>query len=164
MFSCVFVCIHVNRHILPVVTSFEQTWHESYWVRTGMISLARVITWKTCEFTVNICRHIKCVHRIRWIEPVQLVNSLTEHVKLRIIVCWAGSCVGWHELLINISRSRISTMKVLYSYSDIKTNLFLTVASRTGLVEKEVAMWKWSKIMLCSQDKITYGWGRSPFD
>ena len=63
----VFMCIHVNTCVLPVVTSFERVWHKSYWVRTGTVSLACVITWKTRDFTVNTCRHIKFVHRIRWI-------------------------------------------------------------------------------------------------
>ena len=88
---CVFMCIHVNTRVLPVVTSFERVWHESHWVRTGTVSLVCVITWKNHDFPVNTCRHIKFVHSIRWntwIEPVELVNSLIEHVKPRVIVCW----------------------------------------------------------------------------
>ena len=61
------MCIHVNTRVLPVVMSFERVWCESYWVRTGTVSLVRVITWKTRYLTVNTCRHTKCVHRIRWI-------------------------------------------------------------------------------------------------
>ena len=70
----VFMCIHVNTYVLPVVTSFEWLWHESYWVRTGMVSLVRIITWKTRDFTVNPCRHTKFVHRIRWIHIRKHVN------------------------------------------------------------------------------------------
>ena len=33
----VFMCIHVNTRFLPVVTSFEQVCHESYWFRTGTV-------------------------------------------------------------------------------------------------------------------------------
>jgi hypothetical protein len=71
---CVFMCIHVNTHVLPVVTNFERVWHVSYWVRIGMVSLVRVITWKTCDFTINTCRHNKFVHRIQWIHIWKHVN------------------------------------------------------------------------------------------
>ena len=93
----VFVCIHVNTHVLPVVTSFERVWHEPYWVRTGTVSLACVITWKTHDFTVNTCRHATFFTEsgeFTLIEPVELVNSLTEHVKSRVIVCWDTYKVG----------------------------------------------------------------------
>ena len=38
----VFMCIHVNTCVLPVVTSFVRVSHES--CRTGTVSLVRVIT------------------------------------------------------------------------------------------------------------------------
>ena len=70
----VFMCIHVNTHALPVVKSFEQVWHKTYWVRTGTVSLVRVITWKTCDFTVNTWRHTKFVYIIQWIHVRKHVN------------------------------------------------------------------------------------------
>ena len=60
VYSCEYMCSACCH-------DFEWVWHESYWVRTGTVSLVRIITLKTHDFTVNMCRHTKFVHRIRWI-------------------------------------------------------------------------------------------------
>jgi len=56
----VFMCIHVNTRVLSVVTGFEWVWHELYWGRTGTVSLVRLITWKTRDFTGNTYQHQIC--------------------------------------------------------------------------------------------------------
>jgi len=57
---CVFMCIHVNTHVLPVVTSLTRVVLGQNWYGfTG--------TWKTRGFMENMCRYTKFVHRIRWI-------------------------------------------------------------------------------------------------
>ena len=81
----VFMCIHGNTRVLPVVTSFERVRYESYWVRTGTVSLAHVIKWKTRVDTLNVFTESG---EFTWIEPVELMNSLTEHVKWQVVVCW----------------------------------------------------------------------------
>ena len=48
----VFMCIHMNTSVLPVVPSFEWVWHESYLVRTGMVSMA-------CYHVKNLWFHCK---------------------------------------------------------------------------------------------------------
>ena len=97
---------NVNTCVLPVVTSFERVWHESYWVRTGTVSLVRVITWKTRDFMVNKCWRTKFVHRIRWIHIRKHVNwaSWTREFTYRTREitgrCWLGwlslLCLWWH--------------------------------------------------------------------
>ena len=63
---CVFVCIYMNTCVLPVQLLLWVL-KELSWARTGTVSLARVIVWKTRDFMGNMCRHTKFVHRIRWI-------------------------------------------------------------------------------------------------
>ena len=94
----VFMCIHVNTCVLPVVTSFERIWHEFTGLELhGTVSLVRVIMWKTRDFTLNTCQHTRVftesgefTYGNMWIEPVELVNSVTEHVKSQVIVCWVN--------------------------------------------------------------------------
>ena len=64
----VFMWIHVNTRVLPVVTSLERVWHELYWARQKWYSFTGTCRHvKRRDFTVIVCRHTKFVHRIRWI-------------------------------------------------------------------------------------------------
>ena len=96
----VFMCIHMNTRVLSVVTSFEWIWHQSYWVRTGTVSLVRVITWKTRDFTVNTCRHTRFVHRILWIHVRKHVNwtSCTREFSYRTCEITGRCLLGWYWL------------------------------------------------------------------
>ena len=98
----VFMCIHMNTHVLPV------NCHEfdTSCVRTGTVLLVRVITWKTRDFTVNTCRHTKFVYRIRWIHVRKYVN-------------WAS----WtHELTYRTCEIRGRCLLELYTLLSKKQN------------------------------------------
>ena len=96
----VFLCIQVNTRVLSFVTSFERVWHKSYRVRTGTVSLVRVITWKTRDFMVNTCWRTKCVHKIWWIHVRRHVNwaSWTREFTYRTCEILGRCLLGWHTL------------------------------------------------------------------
>ena len=95
---CVFTCIDYSPKYTCSACCHE-FWTSLTWVgsRTGMVSLARVITWKTRGFMVNTCRHTKFVHRIRLIHVRKHVNwaCWTREFTYRTCEimgrCWLGS-------------------------------------------------------------------------
>ena len=88
----VFMCIHVNTRVLPACC-------HKFWMSLTQVVLGQ--NWYgftgTCLHVKNSCFHCKhgsrhkFFHRIRWIEPIVLVNSHTEHVKSQVVVCWEGT-------------------------------------------------------------------------
>ena len=89
----IFMCIHMGPHSHEYTCSAcWQCCYEFDTSRTGaeLVQFRWYVSsheqpnlfMESCEFT--------------WIEPVELVNSLTEHVKSRVIVCW----VDWSRIAL----------------------------------------------------------------
>jgi hypothetical protein len=92
------MCIQVNTRVLPVVTNFERVWHESYWVRTGTVSLVCVVTWKTWFHGKHVLIHLytKFVHRIQWIHVRKHVNWASWTREFTYRTC--EIMLGWLDL------------------------------------------------------------------
>ena len=93
----VFVCIHVNTCVLPLSWFFN----EFDMSRTGLELVrfqwyVRVITWKNLWFhSKQVSTHQMCSQNpvnsrteTRELSQLKLMNSLTEQVKSRVVVCW----------------------------------------------------------------------------
>ena len=85
----VFTWMHMFCLLSWVLNEFDTS-------RTGS-ELVRVITWKTRDSTVNMCRHTKFVDRIQWIHVRKYVNwaSWTHEFTYRTCKITGRCLLGW---------------------------------------------------------------------
>ena len=85
---CVFTWIHVFCLLLRVLNEFDMshTGSELVWFQWHVSSREKLVISR--ETRVDTPHFFTESGEFMWIEPVELVNSLTEYVKSQVVVCW----------------------------------------------------------------------------
>ena len=105
-------CFHMYSCEYTCSACCHEFWTSLTWDVLGQIGrvlLVRVITWKTHDFIVNLCRHTKFVYRIQWIHVRKHVNWASWPCEFTYRTCEiTGVCLlALEPIFTPISRTKI---------------------------------------------------------